>query len=385
MPHNKTIPILLLTTILTMLIAGGTTTSAQTVSFLSVSGTWVTDSSGNPILLRGVDYPGYANLKLTVHTESDYMSFTRAGFNVVRLPISWAHFEPVKGKFDISLLWWSVDRDVAFAKQNGLHLVLDMHQYFWAEKWGGDGTPGWAVQQYPANDLGLREAVSDFWTNTTLQDHLINVWRNIASYYANEPTIAGYDLLNEPWIYTSIDPKLNQSNVDAYFARTIAAIRSVDKNHIIFLEPSNTMRTVNTSLDNKVVWEPHFYTLSFFPEYYPQNVTLLEADLAAKYQMYVLDAKVPMWIGEFGAFMKDNSADTWLEDAKTLFDKYQLGWAWWAYPQDTVGGVIPDCLQSPVTTVTLNQTPQPLLMPITHFQNLTEPWFLNRPGHKWVN
>ncbi len=49
--------------------------------------------------------------------------------------------------------------------------------------------------------------------------------------------------------------------------------------------------------------------------------------MAAKYQKFVLGSKVPMWIGEFGAFMKDHSAEDWLGDAKRLFDKYQVGWA----------------------------------------------------------
>ena len=192
--------------------------------------------------------------------------------------------------------------------------------------------PSWAVDQYPSSDLGMREAVSDFWADPSMQDQLIMVWQNIARYYANEPTIAGYDLLNEPMIYTSIIPSLNASNVDAFYNRTVAAIRAVDPNHIIFLEPSNFMYTINTPPDSKIVWEPHFYPLSYYPKYYPENVTALEADMAAEYQEFVLNAKTPMWIGEFGAFMTDSKdRGAWTQDALTLFSRYQIGWAWWAY------------------------------------------------------
>ena len=262
-------------------------------------------------------------------------------------------------QFNPGLLWWYVDQDVTFAKKYGLYIILDMHQVSWAPKFGGDGAPAWAVDQYPSSDLGMREAVSDFWADPSLQNQLIMVWQNIARYYANEPTIAGYDLLNEPMVYTSIIPSLNASNVDAFYNRTVAAIRAVDPNHIIFLEPSNFMYTINTPSDSKIVWEPHFYPLSYYPKYYPENVTILQADLAAQYQEFVLAAKTPMWIGEFGAFMTDNSAINWLTDAKKLFDDYQVGWAWWPFKDQGDGNsvLMPNCLQNPATSVVLSQTP----------------------------
>jgi hypothetical protein len=38
---------------------------------------------------------------------------------------------------------------------------------------------------------------------------------------------------------------------------------------------------------------------------------MLDSDLAAKYQTFVLRSNVPMWIGEFGAFIADASAENW--------------------------------------------------------------------------
>lgn len=48
---------------------------------------------------------------------------------------------------------------------------------------------------------------------------------------------------------------------------------------------------------------------------------MLEADFPAKYQTFVLQSLVPMWIGEFGAFIADANAGNWLRDTKRLFDK----------------------------------------------------------------
>jgi hypothetical protein len=178
-----------LATILGTVIVGNATVSAQITGFLSVQGTWIVDSTGTPILLSGVNYPGYESLNPRMHTESAYASFAKMGFNVVRLQISWASLERYKGQFDSSLLMWYVDRDVQLAKRYGLYVVLDMHQYQWASMSGGDRAPDWAVRQYLASRLGIRQAVSDFGADPSLQDHLIMVWKNIATHLGLRPAI----------------------------------------------------------------------------------------------------------------------------------------------------------------------------------------------------
>jgi aryl-phospho-beta-D-glucosidase BglC (GH1 family) len=374
MQHSKAISLFTLAMILGAVIAGSASVSAQVNGFLSVQGTWIVDSTGKAILLRGVNCPGYDSQYPRLHTEAAYANFAKMGFNVVRLQISWVNLEGYKGRFYDYFLSWYVDRDVQWAKKYGLYIVLDMHQYQWARKFGGSGAPDWSVGQYPGNEPGMRQAVSDFWADPSIQDHLVMVWKNIATHYAKEPTIAGYDLFNEPWVYTSLIPQLNATHIDSFYTRVTEAIRSVDPYHLIFLEPAN-MNTFNTSFDGKIVWAPHFYPWSFAQEYYPQNLTILEADLEAKYQTFVLNSKVPMWIGEFGAYMKDHSAERWLEDAKTLFDKFQVGWAWWAYGD---GSSIPDCLKNPGTN-----TNQVLLFIPTVISHPYD-WFQMRSFDKWI-
>lgn len=321
------------------MVAG--TSSAH--GFLTTRGTSIIDSAGQVVQLRGVNYPGYEANFPTGHSQWTYMYFARLGFNVVRLPISWAHMELQPGVVNTEFLTWRIDQDILWASMAGVRIILDMHQYYWAERFGGLGAPAWSVQQYPANEVGMREAVTNFWTDGKLQDHLLSVWVKIAQYYANQPTIAGYDLLNEPWIYTSIAPGLNGTAIDSFYARVIQAIRAVDRNHIIFLEPAN-LSTFKLPATIDIVWSPHFYQLAFVNKYYEQNFTLLEADFQAKYQKFMLESGVPMWIGEFGSFIPDHASSTkWTQDAVTLFNTHNIGWAWWAY---TYEEQIPNALLS---------------------------------------
>jgi len=330
--------------------------AARTQGFLSVQGTQIIDSTGSPVLLRGVNYPGYESGRSDpkVHSESAYEMFARSGFNVVRLPISWGNLEPFPGAFYESYLTSYVDRDIRWAKKYGLYIILDMHQFNWASRFGGNGVPDWTVSKYPPTQNGMLQAVSEFWNNTALQDHLAKVWTKVALRYAKEPTVAGYDILNEPWIYSSVIPNLNASHVDSFYLKAIESIRTVDSNHIIFLEPAN-MHANSFPMKDKIVWSPHFYPLSFAPQYDPLNITVLRADLDAKYERFILEMGSPMWIGEFGAFMKHASSEQWLRDAVALFNEYQVGWAWWAYSR-TRGSTFTNLMKAFDLSVTRNSS-----------------------------
>lgn len=318
--------------------------ATPTTGFLSTRGTSIVDSAGQAIVLRGVNYPGYEQDHPELHSQIAYGTFAGNGFNVVRLPLSWANLEPQPGALDSAYLSYA-DQDVQWAKSAGIYVILDMHQTNWAGRFGGEGAPDWMVRNYAANESGMQQAVSDFWSNTTQQDLLVQVWVKIAQHFANEPTIAGYDLFNEPWIFTSVISDLNATHaLEAFYIRTIQAIRAVDTNHIIFLEPGN-VQMFKLPMAN-IVWTPHFYPLSFASKFNLDNYTFLENDFMAKYQTFVIDYGTPMWIGEFGAFMPDNASRAiWIEVALDFFNRYNIGWGWWAYDGQYTS--IPDQLYVP--------------------------------------
>jgi hypothetical protein len=74
------------------------------------------------------------------------------------------------------------------------------------------------------------------------QNRFVALWKEIARRYADEPTILGYDIINEP--HCRILPSDTPDNgftgafnlYQALMQRTIDTIREVDKNHVIFVE-----------------------------------------------------------------------------------------------------------------------------------------------------
>jgi aryl-phospho-beta-D-glucosidase BglC (GH1 family) len=288
------------------------------------------------LVLRGTNFPGYEYGDWS-HTEADYGKIARLGLNVVRLPIAWAMLEPKPGRFDSAYLSHHVDRDIKWAKKYGLYIILDMHQWYWSNRFNdgyGNGMPSWTVAQYAPTLDGMKEAVADFWVSDTLQTRLADVWQKVAKIYANETSIVGYDLFNEPPVYASVASDLSASNVYSFYVKMIRAIRQVDSNHVIFLEPCWGVQSCYRApsefpIRDKVVWSPHFYPLSWASSYSPQDVAVLKADLATKYENCMVQTGTPMWIGEFGAYMDAKSSEYWLQDATGLFNNIQVGWALW--------------------------------------------------------
>ena len=117
--------------------------------------------------------------------------------------------------------------------------------------------------------------------------------------FANEPAVAGYDLLNEPNLGTNGDNAVVQLGV--YFDRAIGAIRAGEQtaggfSHIAIFETTVVGTTVpyDFTHDENIVFSGHNYGDSITP--LPMDVIFNYFDVQA--QQYA----APLWIGEYGWF-----------------------------------------------------------------------------------
>ena len=165
----------------------------------------------------------------------DFAQMRALGFNAVRLVLNWSQLEPHPGVYSATYLD-RVAQVVDWARQQGIYLILDMHQDQYSRyivpvdkasapsgcspSGGGDGAPGWAVQSdgkpgcalYGVDELNPAEsaAFANFWQNSPvdapqgrapgpgLQDHYIGALAALANRFENDPTVLGYELMNEP-------------------------------------------------------------------------------------------------------------------------------------------------------------------------------------------
>lgn len=343
------------------------TSGHKGLKWLHTNGTHIVDGDDNPIILRGANFMGYEFGAWDSHTEEDYARMVSWGFNVVRLPIAWSYIEPEPGVYNSSYFDF-VDRDIQWAGKHGLYLILDMHQWKWSPHFTygtsgrGNGLPTWMVAAYPNSREGMGQAVMDFMlgkgpngtdaneTNPSMQERLVNVWKLIAQRYVNEPTIAAYELFNEPYhssdlIDGGLTPTETAVCLFPFYGRLIEGIRTEDSNHIIAYQPvggwdSGRAQKLNYS---NLIYTFHFYGAS--PSYNCTKEELKEAFMyrySPPYDWQSNPSKwnIPIWLGEFGtdAGSWNPRAGEYARDMVDILGEIPIGWAWWVYwKSDTYG------------------------------------------------
>ncbi len=238
-------------------------------------------------------------------TQRDVDSLAAWGFNSIRIPMHYNLFtlpiedEPIEGEHTwIETGFQLIDSVLKWSKPHGIYVILDLHAAP-----GGQGT-GSEINDYDPDKPSL-------WESQANKDKTVALWARIANRYKDEKWIGGYDLINEPHWNLPGGNELRQLYVDI-----TNAIRSVDTDHIIFIEGNwyaNDFTGLTPPWDDNMVYSFHKYW-SFNGE------NDLDWVLPLREQH-----NIPLWMGESG-----ENSNTWFTDAVKLFENNDIGWAWWA-------------------------------------------------------
>lgn len=147
-------------------------------------------------------------------TTRDWDQLQAFGFNIVRLPILWNVIEDEKNPKTLRAdAWHYLDWTIAEAKKRGIYVILDLHG---------------ALGGQTLNDHTGCSGQNKYWTNTEYQDRTKWLWEQIATKYKDEPVVAAYDPLNEPWGSTAEDMAVRVTEL-------YNTIRKIDSKHIVML------------------------------------------------------------------------------------------------------------------------------------------------------
>jgi endoglucanase len=142
------------------------------------------------------------------------------------------------------------------------------------------------------------------------------LWRQLAAHYHDEPAILGYDLLNEP-ISPYSDVNYLNPQLEPLYRDIVAAIRSVDPNHVVLLAGAQwgtNFAVFDRPFDSNAVYTYHKFWI---------NPT---RDGVQEYLNFSNRWKVPVLIGETGEF--NNS---WNKKFRQLHERFGIGWIFWPY------------------------------------------------------
>jgi endoglycosylceramidase len=300
------------------------------------------DADGRQIILHGANFMGL-EVGWHNHTLADYRRMASWGFNVVRVPIGWSQLEPAPGVWDESYLADLVAPAVGYAREAGIGILLDMHQYWWCGAYGGEGMPDWTCDAFA--DLGFPmnylAGSDDFWNHPEYLDDYVEAWDRVSNYFAGDPAILGYDLFNEPAAgLRSPTWSCENSLFHPLYERLIGVIRANDPAPLIFVEPSVThLGGLPVTLDRlpyeRVVYEPHLYPFEILKPERGYHFTDRAIEwFLSKNQRESIHMGAAAWMGEVGLASAANRAEEYVRDTMRLFDQHLMGWGWWAYGFD---------------------------------------------------
>ncbi|MGE0711202.1 MAG: cellulase family glycosylhydrolase [Planctomycetota bacterium] len=318
---------------------------------LAVRGRFLRDARGRAVFLRGVNYSHRTKSAPQVSWQRrDHLAKVREwGFNCVRYVVLWSLLEPTPGQLDSAYLD-HVEQVLAWAEQEGLYVLLDMHQDLFSSVFGGDGAPAWAAVDHFVHPNPIAQpwylnyfqsevvaSFDRFHRDAALQDHYLLAWTAVAERARRHSNVVGYDLYNEPYPGTETPWALELGPLRALYERLMVELRARDPDAIVFVEPvaASSDFGVPTALplgalaaQGPLVYAPHFYDALLMARRPSGPVASL---LGLTVHVGQADAAgVPLFLGEIGAPRSAPGAGARLEEQlRALEEALVAGWALW--------------------------------------------------------
>lgn len=238
-------------------------------------------------------------------TRRDIEFIASTGANTIRLPFHYKIFtaEDYMGCNDPSEGFRRVDSVVEWCRDNGLYLILDMHD-----------CPGGQTGDNIDDSYGYPW----LFANESSQRRFCEIWRDIAGRYASEPVVMAYELMNEPIAHFFSDRQQLNAVLPGLMQRAVDSIRRVDPDHIILLGGAQ--------------WNSNFHPLSGYD--FGPNIAYTchryggepTPEAIDHYIAFRDSVGLPMYMGEIG-----HNTDQWQAEFVSTMEANNIGYTFWPY------------------------------------------------------
>lgn len=328
---------------------------AAAPGILRASGTSMVDPGGKPVILKGCNIGNWLMLEMWMldlkdlrdqhqfekiltdrfgseqkerlmelyrsswFTARDFPVLRSFGFNCIRVPFNYHLLNDDAAPFDLkpdAFKWfdWTVD----MARRNGLYVIFDMH-----------GVPGGQSSDHTTGQAGQNQ----MWASPENQQRICWLWTEIARHFRDSPTVAAYDVINEPFGDSDEKNPLNQlpDIIDMIYR----SIRSVDTNHIVIVPGNRAGLGIYGDWPKRgwtnVGFTEHYYPGLFGGDPSPETHAEFMARQIPYRAAWLKRCQAPFLVGEFNVvFQKAGGAPL----MRAYYDLYgKLGWAatMWCY------------------------------------------------------
>ena len=341
---------------------------------------FIVDACGRVVILRGVNVESSSkgDAQSDDHLPESGMaaqaSLARWGWNNVRFLVFWGAIEPEDGTFDEEYLD-RVGEWLDWYADNGIHVVLDMHQDLYAWAVNGDGAPDWAVDTKGAEpteladgqpwylqgaDPAVQNAYQSFWNPEEgardLRVDYLEALGHLVERFAGHPAVIGYDVMNEPSFANgdlgatlAIQPQAAAGefvnpNLTEFMQGAIDAVRRHDQNAWVMVEPTSLLNAFPYAgdLEFEKLTDPREGPprLSYAGHLYQQQVhdglgypeddpylTSWEGFRSAEARRM----NGSLYIGEWGGAPDQDRMDAYVEEFVDMADRLMASWALWSW------------------------------------------------------
>jgi endoglucanase len=304
----------------------------------------------------------------TFITEKDLALISSWGMDHVRLPVDCDLIEADLPPFSMKEEGLRhIDDCLKWCKAHNLALIIDLHR-----------APGYSFENTIKD---ADQSKNQLWTNLSLQERYINIWKSMATRYRDKKNNLIFELLNE---VEGVDPSVWNSLA----GKTVEAIRKIDPTRIIMIGGTNynsvfALNNITIINDPNIVYTFHFYeplvfthqkapwvnasvdynkTLEY-PGIFPDLDIFLKShpeyeNNLGRYRGRKLDGETmrtdlqpavdfmkktgkELYCGEFGVYNRTSleSTKTWFTDVIKLLNRSNIGHAVWSYKDDGFGFV----------------------------------------------
>ncbi|EWY37703.1 hypothetical protein N825_16760 [Skermanella stibiiresistens SB22] len=341
--------------------------------FLSTRGNEIIDASGAAVRLSAVNWFGLESQRaspdgLNFRNWQEMMKqMVDTGFNAIRLPFSselLAGKTPTNINFTLNpdLAGLSglqiIDKIVDYAGQIGMRIILDHHRSA-----AGDGP----------NANGL------WYDGQYTEQRWIDDWVMLAQRYKGNDSVVAADLHNEPHGPATWGDDNPATDWEAAAERAGSAIQQVNPDWLIMVEGIETYKgswywwggnlqgvaddPVTLPIANKVVYSPHDYPNSVYPQPWFQGndyASKLQGVFDTQWGYIARQGIAPVLLGEFGTKLEasDPKDKVWLTKIMATLNgdlnsdgatdggmpSAGLSWAWWSWNPNSgdTGGILAD-------------------------------------------
>lgn len=341
---------------------------------------FIVDACGRVVILRGVNVEAsakgevQADRHLPATDVDDQATLATWGWNTVRFLVFWGAIEPEPGKYDEAYLD-EVQTWLDWYADHGVHVVLDMHQDLYGWLVNGNGAPDWAVDTggltvkpieegqpwfLQGADPAVQAAYQSFWNpsdgDTRLQDHYMDTLAQLVERFADHPAVIGFDVMNEPSFANgdlaatlaiqgdAAAGRFVNENLTDFMNRGIEAVRSVDQNTWVFIQPTSLLNAFPYAGDlteaditdprdgpPRIVYAGHLYEQSVHDGGgYAEDSTYVETWRGLR-TAEAAELNAALWIGEWGGTPDQDRMGEYIAEVTTMADEEMVGWAWWSW------------------------------------------------------